>query len=89
MERRGCGCPVDTSASAEAPTESTGETAAPYKITLSFKAPRRSERNGSAWKPTHTIIIKTRESECSPVWVFTLPKQFIFNYACVASDQEP
>ena len=42
MERRGCGCPVDTSASAEAPTESTGETAAPYKITLRFYIHRRA-----------------------------------------------
>ena len=34
-ECRGCGCPVDTSASAEAPTESTGETATPYIILIS------------------------------------------------------
>ena len=42
LERRGCGCPVDTSASAEAPTESTGETAAPYKKHLGFNVPRRA-----------------------------------------------
>ena len=33
-ECRGCGCPVDTSASAEAPTEPAGETAIPYDVLI-------------------------------------------------------